>query len=61
MSSWFELIKISFLPKDMKEAYIELIQKRAERLDLILNKNRNQINRNLKVLKGLFDCGREIS
>ncbi|PKQ62517.1 toxin HipA [Labilibaculum filiforme] len=34
--SWFELIKISFLPEDMKEAYIELILMRAGRLDLNL-------------------------
>jgi len=34
ISSWFKMIEISFLPSEMKEAYIDLIKDRAKRLDL---------------------------
>lgn len=32
--SWFKMIEISFLPSEMKEAYVDLIKDRAKRLDL---------------------------
>lgn len=32
--SWFDMIEMSFLPEEMKVAYVELIQDRANRLDL---------------------------
>jgi len=34
--SWFKTIEISFLPTEMKEAYKQLIQDRAKRIDLIV-------------------------
>ncbi|WP_306741187.1 HipA domain-containing protein [Marinifilum sp. D714] len=34
--SWFKTIEISFLPPEMKEAYKQLIQDRAKRIDLMI-------------------------
>lgn len=34
MPSWFEMIDVSFLPSEMKKAYIVLIKERAKRLDM---------------------------
>lgn len=34
--SWFNLIEISFLPQEMKEQYIALINERAGRLGLVI-------------------------
>ncbi|MGQ1908209.1 HipA domain-containing protein [Marinifilum sp. RC60d5] len=34
ISSWFTIIEISFLPSEMKKAYVDLIKDRAKRLDL---------------------------
>ena len=33
-NKWYDLIRISFLPKEMKENYMELITERIERLQL---------------------------
>ncbi|MBI9057006.1 MAG: HipA domain-containing protein [Labilibaculum sp.] len=35
--SWFDLIEISFLPQEMKEQYVALIQEKAKRIGLLIS------------------------